>query len=395
MASSLAPAKVGVKIRPMGDPEGAGRATTRAFWVAAIALAGLALSLAPWTSRLDDALLDREWRLLRQFDERPAPDDIIIVGIDPASVSAIPAPPGLWHEPLGLALARIASAKPRAIGLEYPLPERSFDAVRAGLDRALLVGLVAAAQNGPFVATLGIDPRTRSARPIHTPFLAVLGEPRLGIDLLARDADGVTRRFSILIPTEDGGFPTFAGRLCRALTNRCGDGLIDYALGAPFKLVSLKTVLEARDGTLLERLFRDRIVLIGAAQPYSDRVDVPVNLAAWEPPARDSPSIVIHAQSLRTALLDAAPREASRPLAGLLLSIAALLYLVRDWRLAAATLALAAIAVVAVAVFALRAGLYVPVAGAMATLLLAFAARGWAAWRGRRRSPAPNIRHSG
>jgi len=32
-------------------------------------------------------------------------------------------------------------------------------------------------------------------------------------------------------------------------------------------------VLEAPDGTLLGKLFRDRIVLIGEVQPYSDRVE--------------------------------------------------------------------------------------------------------------------------
>jgi adenylate cyclase len=379
----------------MSEPDGAGRATMRAFWVAAIALAGFVLSLTPLTSGLDDALLDREWRLLRNFDARPAPDDIVIVGVDPASVSAIPAPPGLWHEALGLALARIAASKPRAIGLDYPLPERSFDSIRPGLDRALLVGLAAAAQNGPFVATLGIDPRTRSARPIHTPFVAVLGESRLGIDLVARDADGVTRRFSLVIPTEDGGFPTFAGRMCRAMARACGDGLIDYALGAPFRYVPLKTVLEAQDGALLAKLFGDRIVLIGATQPYSDRIDVPVNLASWEPPGRDSPAIVVHAQSLRTALLDAAPREASRPLAVLLLSIGALVFLVGEWRLALASLVLAAAAVLALAVFSLRGGLYIPVAAVLATLFLAFAARAFAAWRGhRRKATPPNIPHS-
>ncbi|MGZ5035485.1 MAG: CHASE2 domain-containing protein [Usitatibacter sp.] len=380
----------------MSETDGAARAATSALWVAAIALAGLALSLTPATARLDDALLDREWLVLRELGARAAPEDIVIVGIDPSTVSAIPAPPGLWHEALGLALMRIASARPRAIGLDYPLPERSFDAIHPGLDRALLVGLVAAARNGPFVAALSIDPKTRSARPIHAPFVAALGESRLGIDLVARDADGVTRRFSTVIPTEDGGFPTFAGRLCRALSGPCGDGLIHYALGAPYRMVSLKAVLEAKDSEMAARLFRDRIVLIGETQPYSDRIDVPVNLAAWEEPhAPTSPGIVVHAQSLRTALLDAAPREASRPLAVLLLSAAALLFLVRDWRLAAAACALAAVVTFAGAVFALRGGLYVPVAAPLATLLLAFALRAFGALRrqGGTRA-APNIRHS-
>jgi len=35
--------------------------------------------------------------------------------------------------------------------------------------------------------------------------------------LQQRDVDGVTRRFSLALPTEDGSFPTFAGRLWKAL----------------------------------------------------------------------------------------------------------------------------------------------------------------------------------
>jgi CHASE2 domain-containing sensor protein len=378
----------------MTEADDGASAALRAFAVAALALAGFVLSLTPLASALDDKLLDREWAFLRKFAPKPAPDDIIVVGIDQATVDAIAAPPGLWHEPLGLALTRIAAAKPRAIGLDYPLPERSFDSIRPGLDRALFVGLGAAARNGPFVAALNIDARTRSARRIHTPFLALLGDARMGVGLLARDDDGVTRRFSLVIPTEDGGFPTFAGRLCRVLSKQCSDGLIDYALGAPLRYVSLKKVLETEDTELLGRLFRDRIVLVGETMPYADRIAAPVNLAAWEAAASDSPSIVVQAQSLRTALA-AAPREASKPLSVLLLSLAALVFLLRDWRVALAATALAGVAAFAGATFALRAGLYVGVAPVLATLLLAALARAAMAWRARRRTPAaPNIRHS-
>src|SRR5258705_2390151 len=377
----------------MIEPDDGGRAALRAFAVAALALAGFVFSITPLSSALDDRLLDREWALLRNFAPRPAADDIIVVGIDPATVEAIAAPPGLWHEPLGLALARIAAAGPRAIGLDYPLPEHSFDALRPGLDRALLVGLAAAGRNGPFVAALNIDARTRSARRIHTPFLAVLGDTRLGIGLLSRDDDGVTRRFSLVLPTEDGGFPTFAGRLCRALSRECSDGLIDYALGAPLRYVSLKSVLESQDSALLERLFRGRIVLLGEAMPYADRVAVPVNLAGWEKGARDSPAIVVHALSLRTALASA-PREASRPLPVLLLSLAALLFLVRDWRVALAAMALAGVAAAAAASLALRAGRCIAKSPDLATLALAWLARALAEYRTPRTRAAPNIRHS-
>ncbi len=79
----------------------------------------------------------------------------------------------------------------------------------------------------------------------------------------------------------------------------------------------------------------------------------------------------MHAQALRTALLGAAPVQTSRPLAVLLLTAGALLVLVRDWRLALALAAVALVALLAAALFALRTGAYVPVASAIATVLLA------------------------
>ena len=377
----------------MSEPDDGGRLGVRAFAVAAVALAGFLFSLTPVAVHFDNALLDREWRLLRKFDPRPAPDDIIIVGIDPASVNAIPEPPGLWHASLGLALARLAAAKPRAIGLDFPLPERSYEAIRPGLDRALFAGLAAAVQNGPFVAVLSIDARTRSAKRIHTPFLALLGDSRLGIGLVARDADGVTRRFSLLIPTDDGGFPSFSGRLCRAMSKECSDGLIHYALGAPLRYVPLKNVLEVQDLALMEKLFRDRIVLIGETQPFSDRIEVPVNLAAWEPMENDSPAVVVHAQTLRTALQSAAPAEASRPLVVLLLSAAALIFLMRDWRLAMAAVLLAGAGLFVAGLFALRGGLFLPIAPILFTLALAWGSLTLVALRAPGRQS--NIRHPG
>ena len=339
--------------------------------MAALAIAGFLLSLTPLATWLDEKLLDAEWRTLRVVAPQSAPDDIVIVGIDPATVDAIPAPEGLWHEALGETLVRIAAARPRAIGLAYPLPERSYDAIHPGLDRALFRGLVAGVANGTFVATLEIDPATRGARRIHTPFLAILTEPHLGIGLAARDDDGVTRRFSLVLPTEDGGFPTLVGRMCRELSSRCNDGLIDYALGPPLRYVSMRDVLAARDAPSLAAIFRGRIVLIGNTQPYSDRLRVPVNLAAWEKPGRDSPAIVVHAQTLRTAMLGVAPEEASQPLAVVLALLAALPLLVRRRLLALATAVLGAIAMVAGALVALRGGLFVPVAAPLATLLIA------------------------
>lgn len=367
-----------MQIRDEGGP------TARALAVAAMALAGLALSLTPLADRLDNALLDAQWRILRRFDRIPAPDDIAIVGIDEASLSAIPEPPALWHAALGRVLTRLARARPRAIALDFPLPDRSYDGIRPGLDRALFDGLAAAVESVPFVAALNIDPRTRAARTIHKPYLALLGESRLGLSLLARDDDGVARRYSLVIPTEEGGFPTLEGRLCRAVKAACGEGLIHFSLGKPFAYVPFKNLMEMTDDDLVRRIFRDRIVLIGEAQAFSGRVDAPVNLAAWEPDARNTPAIVLRAQTLRTALANAAPREAPRPLALVLVTLAAFIVLMRDWRMAGVTALVAAVAAAVAGVTALRAGVFVPLAAPLAILALAVAVTGVRRRRGLR-----------
>ena len=356
------------------DDDG-GRSATRALAVAALALAGLGFSVTPWCDRLDNALLDLQWQVLKRIDGRPAPDDIAIVGIDEASVRAIPEPPALWHVALGTALARVAAARPRAIALDFPLPERSYDGIKPGLDRALFDGLATAVETVPFVAALNIDPRTRGARLIHKPYLALLGESRLGLNLAARDPDGVARRFSLLIPTEDGGFPTMEGRLCRALKAECAEGLVHFALGKPYTYVPFRNVLAMTDEELPRRLFRDRIVIIGEAQAFGGRIEVPVNPAGWETESGSTPGVVLRAQTLRTALAGAAPREAPAPLRGLVITAAALLVLMRDWRMAALTGLLATLAATVASVTALRAGFYLPLGGLVATLLAAVAAR--------------------
>jgi CHASE2 domain-containing sensor protein len=378
----------------MVEPVEGGRATLHVIAITTIALAGFVFSLTPAAAWLDNRLLDVEWRVLRSVGPKPAPADVIIVGIDPESVKAIPAPPELWHEPLARALARIAAAKPRAIGLDYPLPERSYDSIHPGLDRILFAGIAAAVENGPFVVALNIDPQTRTARNIHKPFLALLGDSRLGIGLTARDDDGVTRRFSLVIPTEDGGFPTLVGRMCRALTNHCSDGLIDYSLGMPLKYVSLYDVLTLSDPALLSQLFRNRIVLIGETQPYSDRVAVPINLAAWELPRRDSPGVVVHAQTLRTALGGDAPQEAIRPVTVILVLLAGFPFLFRNWRWALVAAVLGVAAACAGALFSLRSGLFVPISAPLLTLVLAGVGRALLALR-TIPAPASNIQHSG
>ena len=359
-------------------------AVPRTLAVAALALAGLGFAISPLCERLDNALLDLQWQVLRRIDGRPAPDDIAIVGIDEATLRSIPEPPALWHASLGMALARIANARPRAIVLDFPLPARSYDGIKPGLDRALFDGLATAVETVPIVVPLNIDPDTRGARLIHKPYLALLGESRLGLSLIARDPDGVARRYSLAIPTEDGGFPTMEGRLCRALKASCAEGLIHFALGKPYTYLPLKSLLAMTDEELPRKLFRDRIVILGEAQTHGGRIDVPVNLASWETESGTTPGVIVRAQTLRTALSGMSPRDPSTPLRGLLVSLAALVVLVRDWRMCALTALLGILVSGVVAVTALRGGLHLPLAAVALTFGLAAVARAAVAFRGRR-----------
>jgi CHASE2 domain-containing sensor protein len=135
----------------------------------------------------------------------------------------------------------------------------------------------------------------------------------------------------------------------------------------------MRDVLAAKDAASLATLFRGRIVLIGNTQPYSDRLRVPLNLAAWEKSTRDSPAVVVQAQTLRTAMLGAAPDDASQPLAVVLALLASLPVLLSRRALALAAAAAGLFLVFVGALVALRGGLFVPVSAPLATLLIAAA----------------------
>ncbi|HEX3058855.1 MAG TPA: hypothetical protein VHP62_05795, partial [Usitatibacter sp.] len=99
----------------MNETDDGGRAILRPVAVAAVAIAAALFSLTPLATYLDGVWLDKGWRILRNFGARPSADEVIIVGIDPATVNAIPEPPALWHQPLARTLARVSAAHPRAI----------------------------------------------------------------------------------------------------------------------------------------------------------------------------------------------------------------------------------------------------------------------------------------
>jgi adenylate cyclase len=297
----------------------------------ASALAIAMLSGCSGVESLDDRLFDAQIHLIREWrSSRPDEADaqILIVGIDEATLQRAGVPIALIHGLLGQALETISAAGARAIAVDLVLPDRSFDHLSPGSDAALIRGLSRAAHRTPVVFVLEPDV-TGHLRAPFAPFAAVVGEHGLVTAQLPVDHDGVVRRFDPQLSAP--GLRTLAGEISYRLgriANAASPGWIDYTRGGAFSYVPLIDVAEAANadgGAALRRQFEGKVVVIGSVLPYVDRVAQPVSLLAWEYPSTAPPAVVIHAQLLRCVLG------------------AGLIRAVPDWLVAAAALALALI----------------------------------------------------
>jgi CHASE2 domain-containing sensor protein len=362
------------------------RATPLAAFLAAaaLALAGLAFHLSPWAERASLAMLDTGFGLLRAFGGKQAPDDILVVGLDdPGAVAPEVDPVGPVLRKLPEVLVRVARGGPRAIVLHAPLPRGSLEEAVPGLDDALATALSVAQAAAPLAVGMTVGPH-REVLPIHEALLRGVDTRALVFTLLPRDEDGVVRRIVLALPTQQGRWPTTAGWVCQVLDGRCDEGFVDYALGPAYRYIPARRLLDIRDDKALARLFRGRVVFVAPVAGPEDRVPQPVSLAGWEPPAAESPSILAHAQAIRTLLHGEPVREA--PLPAMLLAIAATaLVCLATAPLAPAVGALTAMAALAGSLAALRLGWYTPLAAPLATLLAAILASRLLG----RRPPAP------
>jgi class 3 adenylate cyclase len=122
--------------------------------------------------------------------------------------------------------------------------------------------------------------------------------------LVRPDADGTVRRYQRYVQFGDTQLPTLVGRMVEVLELDMRDeGIIDYAVGEAIEYVPLQDVLawqEAGDTQRITETFADRFVFLGVVLPFTDRHDLPVRLAAWEPDRYHLPGVLIHAQALRS-----------------------------------------------------------------------------------------------
>jgi len=338
-------------------------------------IAGTALDLS---RPLDLKLLDLQFNLLRAWAPRPLARDIVVVGIDEETAKTLPEPLTLWHKHLGTFLHIMARAKPAAVGIDIILPDRSYDAVAPGHDEALLRGILEARRAYPLVLALTIDPSGKP-RPIHRPFIAAAGEGAAGYALFPVDADGVVRRFDERLTETLEPVPTLAGQMARKLGVEPGAGMIDYSRGDTFGYIPLHKALELADlgqQDLNERTFRNKVVMLGTVLPFADRQRLPVQLAAWDRDAYDTPGVLLQAQTLRNILDGNLIQPLPRALAASLTAAMALL-----WFAAGSTATVIAVLGAVMAVLLAGAtglvtqGWFLPVTGPMMTAILAHGGR--------------------
>jgi adenylate cyclase len=353
----------------------------------AIAAACVALQFAPPVQWLELKLLDAQFVALRALHAKPTSVDVVIVGIDEATLQAFPEPLALWHRHLASIFGGLAMGKPRAVGVDVELPGRSYDFVQPGLDAELLRALVGLRVVCPVVLARGVD-RAGRLKPVHAPFLAVAGPDGTGLATWLLDPDVTVRRIDERQGIDGSAVPTLSGTLARRLGARPRTGLIDFTVGPPFGYVPAHDVSAwavANDVARLQSAFKDRIVLVGSVLPFVDRHRIPVALAGWES-SSTVPGVVTHAQALRSLLgagaIGYAPAAAT---IGLVLLATGMWFAFVRTAVGIGVLALFGGGVVALSTLLLERGLYLPVAGAILAAVLASTLRvGREAWFNRR-----------
>ncbi len=338
-------------------------------------LLGALWTLTPIAAPLDGRALDASFALLTRLHPMPAATDLAIVGLDEATLAAVPEPLALIHPHLGAVLEALAQGGARAVALDLVLPDRSFDSIAPGADLALMRGLLAMRRAGVLVLARTVDDGGLE-RTIHAPLLAAAGPGGSGFALLPVDRDGAVRRIDERLGADGAAVATMVGELARRLGHRVEPGLIDYSRPIGIEPISVLTVLgwtRAADTVALRRAFAGKVVFVGALLPFVDRHRVPVALGASGYLPASMPGVFLQAQAFSTLASRGALPVRPAPamvLAAVLCGIAWRFAL--RWRPALGIVVVGLVVLALASAASLAAGFWIPVAAA-ATALLACA----------------------
>ena len=326
------------------------------YAVVAVLVAVLALLPNPREAAFADAerlAFDQQMRLLRAIHPRPLADDVVLIGIDDETEARFTEPVALWHRHFAQVLHALARAKPRAVGVDIVLPERTFDGILPGLDLAMMRGLLDLRRSTTLVYVQTVDSRARIV-PVQPNYRNIITPDHLGIDQQIRDPDAVSRTFGEMRDTEGQVVPTLVSQMLRGMGVPAGSGYIDYSLGAPLEYVPLHEIRDW-DDERLRRTFSGRVVLIGTLLGLTDRWRLPVKLLASDPGrlaadkddpsgrlAYNQPGVLVHLQAMRSLLGPGLLREVPPWAHWLLCATVALVVFVRSRPVTMATSALIA-----------------------------------------------------
>ncbi len=249
--------------------------------IALVAALGALLALATWAS----GVLDRQERntIDARFavrGDRPAPPDIVVVGIDGDTTGAL----GRWPFPRdvqGRIIRAVAAAGPRAIGYDIELADLTDEAA----DNAILDAIDA---SRPIVlATTALDDAGDPGLFIDADSLREAG---VGVGMAAFPGGSAPGGVIRLVPYEVEGLPSFAVAVAEAATGRRVDqdgfgddgAVIDFRGPADtVRIIPAIDVLRGRAGDAL----RGRIVIIGTTDArLGDAGPVPVGDAPMAGP---------------------------------------------------------------------------------------------------------------
>lgn len=194
------------------------------------------------------------------------------------------------------------------------------------------------------------------------------------------DADGAVRRFNERLAADGSLAPTLAGQIARKLGREPGHRVIDYPVGRPFDYLLMQALLAAAQSGRLDdyrAAIEGQVVLIGPLHQFEDRKRQHLNLMRVDSARADPPGLLLHAQTLRSVLGDGLIRPLPEWIALLLALAAATLRLVplTPWR-AVLLIAAPCLLVLAASLLLLSHQRFLPVALAVAGILLAVSARG-------------------
>ncbi len=381
-------------------------ARSLAAWLLCV-LFGLGLHASHGMGWLDRPWQDLLFGQLREHARTPVDNDVVVIGLDEEFLKAAPEPLALMHRRLAGVLEAVATARPRAVGIDFVLPEKSFSfLVPAGeptvdFDTELSRGLLKLGNAAPLVIGEIWDQAHSRFRDIYPAFVAAAGywvnkRGPAGFDfrgsaLVCRDADGVVRQYPGAACQPASTTRTLIGQMA-ALAGHTGplQGYVNYALGEPFNYLPAGRVVawqQAGDSARLAQELAGKTVLIGVVLDIEDRIMLPVRLAQWEPDNRFLPGVVLQAQMLRSVLNQGLVQNAPTWVLVLLIALAGGFWFGHSVRLKLLCFALGGLALAAASLLALRANVFLPVGAVLATgtvaLLTSTAAVGRRYWQER------------